>query len=396
MDDESRDGTDLRSRVAAIMNNAWREPGFCVPNGHTYPHQWLWDSCFHAVVWCALDDDRGVTELEQALAKQDPTGFVPHLTYWHHPDRHRAFWGRSMTSIITQPPMYGHAARQLVDNGHRLADDLVESMGRGLLWLFRDRARTPAGLIPVLHPWESGCDDSPRWDDYRNPGVSWRDVKGDLVAALREADDSDVSLPFRVGSVGFNALVAWNALEYLTIDGAPYRAEIDDAAAALIEVLRSRWDAASLTWVDDGPASGRIRTLDALLVVLVDPRAQVFEQLVDPAAFGARYGPRGVHVDEPTYRPDVYWRGPAWPQLSYLAWVAAERAGRPDVAAVLARSLVDGAAASGFAEYWHPETGQGLGAIPQTWAALAYVVARADGGRPRLPGSHDAEQGRED
>ena len=49
----------------------------------------------------------------------------------------------------------------------------------------------------------------------------------------------------------------------------------------------------------------------------------------------------------------------------------------PTVAADLAARLVAGAHRSGLAEYWHPDTGQGLGAVPQSWAALAAVVGPA-------------------
>ena len=88
--------------------------------------------------------------------------------------------------------------------------------------------------------------------------------------------------------------------------------------------------------------------------------------------------PGGVHRDEPTFEPTTYWRGPAWPQLTYLLWVAADRR-RPIAAAAddLAGRLVAGARRSGLAEYWHPDTGAGLGAVPQSWAALAAVVDQA-------------------
>jgi glycogen debranching enzyme len=83
-----------------------------------------------------------------------------------------------------------------------------------------------------------------------------------------------------------------------------------------------------------------------------------------------------VHRAEPTFAPDVYWRGPTWPQLSYLLWVAATRARRADVAAAIAASTVAGAARSGLAEYWHPDTGRGLGAVPQSWTGLALLMAQ--------------------
>ncbi|MEL7158380.1 MAG: hypothetical protein AAFN30_17515, partial [Actinomycetota bacterium] len=146
---------DLTAEVAALLDGAWREPGFCVPNADTYPHQWLWDSCFHVVTWAALDDDRGGRELANVLAHQHPSGLVPHMTYWHHPELHRDFWGRPQTSIITQPPMFGHAARVWFGAPERAGEpidpDLGARMARGLSHLLFDRPRTPGGLVPVLH-----------------------------------------------------------------------------------------------------------------------------------------------------------------------------------------------------------------------------------------------------
>jgi len=51
--------------------------------------------------------------------------------------------------------------------------------------------------------------------------------------------------------------------------------------------------------------------------------------------------------------------------------VAATRSGRHEEADKLAEKLVQGCVLSGYAERWNPETGAGLGAIPQGWAALA-------------------------
>lgn len=370
-DVSDRDQT-LRSSISTMMDQAWRQPGFCVPNRSVYPHQWLWDSCFHAVIWTALGSDRGVREVDNVLANIGADGFVPHMTYWTSPRLHARFWGRPLVSTITQPPMYGHAIAELVRAGHQVSTQTIDRARAGLIHLGR-RRRTGAGLIPVFHPWETGCDDSARWDSCLPPGVVdrvavWRDRKGRLVEALRRSPEGHAvdSEAFIVGSVGFNALVAWNADELLHV--LPGDPELTALAFDVSRAVADRWR--KDRWVDDGPPSGRIRTLDAMLALLVDPRDGGFDALIDPGAYGAPFGPRGVHRAEPTYEPDVYWRGPAWPQLSYLLLVAADRAGH-DVTEILARLLVDGAGRSDLAEYWHPETGSGLGAKPQCWAGLA-------------------------
>ena len=268
--------------------------------------------------------------------------------------------------------MYGHVAAALVKSGHRLSPSVSTAIEQGLRHLLEGRPRTAGGLVPIFHPWESGCDDSPRWDGWRQSEREWREVKAEMLQSLVGGTAPTASASFTVGSIGFNALVAWNTREFVEVAD---NHELAGLADALIETVVERWDSERATWCDDGTAlQGSIRTLDALLALLVDRRNEGFDQLIDPRAFGALYGPRGVHVDEPSYDPATYWRGPAWPQLTYLLWVAAARAGRDDVASALARALADGAMRSGLAEYWNPETGEGLGARPQTWTGLAILV----------------------
>jgi glycogen debranching enzyme len=66
----------------------------------------------------------------------------------------------------------------------------------------------------------------------------------------------------------------------------------------------------------------------------------------------------------------MYWRGAAWPNVSYLLWLALRRWDRTAQARGLALRTLHGVLASGWAEYWNPETGEGLGARPQSWSGL--------------------------
>ncbi len=341
--------TLLSDRVRSVMEAHWQPEGYTVPNAATYPFAWLWDSCFHSIIWAALgDEDRAVRELTHVFRCQDDTtGFVPHIDYEREPDHLRAFWGQSECSTITQPPLYGHAVAELTRRGVDLPRELVDRARAGIEFFLRDR-RHPSGLVAIAHPWETGCDDSPRFDHWGADDVArWYDVKGDLVVERTAFDCAPVSL---------SALVAWNGA-LLGID-----------TTALVRAIAARWEASLLTWIDAGASersSGRTRTLEALLPLLVIPNAEALAQLTDRSAFGAPFGPRGVHRAEPAFDPRRYWRGPVWPQLAYLLW----RAG-----ADVASSSVRGASSSGLAEYWDADDGTGLGAIPQSWTGLAMLM----------------------
>ena len=42
---------ELRAEVRRLLEAHWDpDRGYCVPNPTTYPHLWLRDSCFHAIV----------------------------------------------------------------------------------------------------------------------------------------------------------------------------------------------------------------------------------------------------------------------------------------------------------------------------------------------------------
>lgn len=387
--DEGEPTADLRSMTRAALDGAWVEAGYTAPNTEVYPWLWLWDSCFHSLIWAALGEpDRGVQELTTALSTVDAAGFVPHMGYQLDPERSVELWGRRGSSSITQPPMYGHAIATLTTQGVDVPGDLIDRAARGLRFLVDHRRREPvSGLIRVVHPWETGCDDSPRWDDLDpGPGFQlerWRARKMELLTTVEFGPVGEpIDNPaFSVAPAGFNALVAFNARELAGVTGDDRLAAASDELALALD---AGFDPELQTWTDRGDTiagSGRARTADALLPLLVCDQAglrhQVVEELLDEDAYASAYGPRGVHAREPTYDQATYWRGPVWPQLAYLLWVALRGSDAPeeiDAAEVIRTTARDGAAESGLAEYWNGETGKGLGAIPQSWTGLAVLL----------------------
>ena len=234
-----------------MMETHWQSYGYTVPNADVYPWQWLWDSCFHALIWHELGEpERALTELRSLFAAPHPTGFVPHMRYIGRPDASVEFWGRRGASSITQPPMYGHALAQLDRAGVEVDDRLVASARDGLDFLLSRRRRLD-GLPVLCHPWESGADDSPRWDawcpDGRFDRGAWRRVKGELVRSIVHEVGAPVHNPdFRVASVGFAALVAFNAQELSDQFGVTYTGDV----RAIVDGLTARWDEEHATWVD--------------------------------------------------------------------------------------------------------------------------------------------------
>jgi hypothetical protein len=371
------------------MESHWdAERGYCVPNPTTYPHLWLWDSCFHALIWGRLDDARAVIELNATLSGQLTDGLVPHMRYGGVPAD--TFLGPlKATSSLTQPPMFGHAIRVLHDRGFAIPDATLARARRAFEWLWRNR-RAENGLLYVVHPWEAGNDHSPRWDDWRAPGRMRDDYDRAARTAWNKQLMNDVtfapdgaatwSTRFVACPAAFNAYVAFNMAELAQVLADH---ELERWAAELAAAIDARlWSSASGLWTDEalvgGGGSVTVPISDGLMPALVtedgERAAAALAQLSADERFGATFGPTNVARSHPAYDPGMYWRGPAWPPLNYLLWLALERWDRTAEAEALARRTLDGTLASGWAEYWNPETGAGLGARPQSWAGLVVCM----------------------
>src|SRR6201996_7664558 len=153
-----------------------------------YPHQWSWDAAFNAIGLATIDLPRARLELDSLFAGQWRNGLLPHIVfdpnadgYWTGP----AQWEGSAHSEeppfapgpggIIAPPVHAIAVDRILAiassvGGPELAR--TEAWARGiyprlLAWhrfLAHDRADKETGLMTLFHGWESGTDNSPRWD----------------------------------------------------------------------------------------------------------------------------------------------------------------------------------------------------------------------------------------
>ena len=386
----------LRQRALEILQAHWRpDAGYRVPNPARYPHQWLWDSAFHSVAWARLGDVRGVTELSSLLGGQLDCGMVPHMRYGPAPP---SAWLGPLASVssITQPPMFGHAIAELLRSGFEVSRDDVLRATRALRWLL-DFRRDSSGLIFIVHPWEAGNDHAPRWDGWGVPGTTPDTYDQSARSPVEQGLDAGCGhrrvMVRRRAPPGL-----WSARPRSTPTSpstpgswAPIVADrallrdADELAQLIDELL---WDENTNLWADRPVVGGDGRThqipiSDGAMPLLVSDDRELAQRalgtLIDPHVFGGTpFGPTNVARDHPSYDPTAYWRGAAWPNMSYLLWLAARRWGNSLIADEIAQNTIAGAEASGWAEYWNPQTGEGLGAAPQSWTALAATMARGE------------------
>jgi len=217
-----------------------------------------------------------------------------------------------------------------------------------------------------------------------------------IVAAYRDHgyDDRDLadSHPFLVECPLFNAAfgVAEHALAEIAAlvgaDPGPHRARATQITEALVRRL---YDPATGTFQPRDVRAGRLlgaRTVLGLTpLILPDLPTRQADALVVEAR-SARFGvaarmdrPLPSHDrTAPDFEPLRYWRGPSWLNIGWLVRRGLLAHGHPDLAEGLRRSMIGLVAGAGCHEYFHPDTGAGLGSPAFSWTAALVLDLLAD------------------
>ncbi len=152
---------------------------FTVPNKDLYPFQWNWDSLLCALGISTYNLNRAILEIETLYDSQWTNGMLPHIIF--HKNNNNYFPGpsewssntRIPTSCITQPPIGGTILWTIYNNNKKKMDfrrlkKLFYKTYNNLKWFEEYRDIDNQGLISIIHPWESGRDNSIEWDEPLN------------------------------------------------------------------------------------------------------------------------------------------------------------------------------------------------------------------------------------
>lgn len=417
----------------SFLNSQLREYVYVCPSPSVYPHQWLWDSCFHAIVMARFDGALAMAELETIVSLGRPDGFIPHLTSWEEPltipGLGRVFqWlkGKLQHANLTQPPVLAIALEEV----YKHTDDkgflarLLPATKLHYRYLAKHRDPDKDGLVSIIAPIESGMDHSPAYDEILGLkkasalGFHAANVRLTLKYALSGWDagrilESDL---FSVEDLAFNCIYAQGLRALARLcnyvgdeEATEFSALADWVEGAIITRCYDSQERVFYSVYSKNELKARVKTVASLMpLVLETLPSQMVDWVINTSllnenSFWTPYPVPSVSACEDEFCPSssclhdpgsllerfqhlfsryqMVWRGPTWVNTNWFIARGLRQHGRDDIADELTTRTAEMVRRSGFWEFYNPFTGEGLGAPNFGWSTLVVDMIDCSTGR---------------
>jgi hypothetical protein len=415
-----------------VLEKNWRGK-YTIPSPKLYPHQWSWDSGFISVGYSHYDQKKAQKELLSMFEGQWVNGMLPHVIfrggkgyfpgaeYWQ---TELSEFSTENTSGITQPPIHAMAAWHVYENSadkkeaRRFLEEIFPKIFLFHRYLLTKRDQENSGLVSIFHPWESGLDNSLRWDeplariqvkdlpeykreDTERVSSNQRPTDDDydryiyLVEIMKKYKYEDEKvyekIPFKVKDIVFNSILYAANKAMLKIadiigeDKTGIETWIQRTKGNYLSYFCPEAPESLLLYDYDLVAKKNIvkRTAASLVSLCTDLLSQEQAEMLaswmkhshmckencthDHPVFTS------VSVDALQFNPLNYWRGPVWININWMLYGGMKNYGFYEDASNLKKSVIDLIKEHGFYEYFNPLSGIGLGADNFSWTASLLI-----------------------
>lgn len=384
---------NLREEAKKLLLKNYSLTGsqYIAPDSSRYhTDQWLWDSCFHAIVCAELGmKDLAKNEIERLLPWQSEDGWIPHQIYkkqhlkWPTPSNlERLFYkneSRKFHSSITQPPVMAQAVEAIDDQ--EWTQKILPKLIKFYLYFIQKRDPDMDGLISICHPCEAR-DTAPDFDfrrDFNIIGFFFSLLKLERQYKKLDWDITEIWRKnlFNVEDLMFNCI--WidglRSLSRLIMacgyerKSAEYIKNLADMSEAAIYKLC--WDEKDrvLRNLDSQNRQIKQLTISNLFPLILDniPETMskaLIEHLQNPEEFWTPHPIPSVAKNNPAFDPDsgfyCNWRGPTWINMNWFIVRGLVKHGYHDIAGEIAEKTREMIEREGFREFYNPLTGKGL------------------------------------
>lgn len=426
---------DIEKAKQIIAQN-WRD-GFSVPTDKLYPFQWMWDSGFVALGTSTYNIELTFSEINNMFSGQWDNGMLPHILF--HSEQEKTyfpnfdFWNSQVnpgapsqpkSSGITQPAVFGFILNDILKKhwSNPTVKDFVKMIYPKLIkyhqFLYNYRDPFNEGLFYIFHPWESGRDNSPIWDD----ALRKIDIAPGSIPDYQRRDTSIADADERPTQDKYDKYVYLLELgKKYQYDGKQIAEEspflIQDnmmnailvkSNASLMEIASdlnmdagqvSEWQQLSLSNYDDKfwnedqstyvsydlrnnkqMAHREIGGLVPLFANIPDSsKAKKLNQYLQDLSNKGYYLCPSFDVESPLFDSKRYWRGPIWPQMNWMIHHGLKQYGYHDTADIVKSDLNTLIHKLGFYEYFEPQKhiveqiDRGYGGSNFSWTASSYI-----------------------
>ena len=403
-----------QARKVFTTNRVDSEIGlFHLPSVETYRSFFAWDSGWNVITLAHLDPELAYQELKTVFHVQSEDGHIPHevrvpgleetdplriITTWVV----RRQYDELGRSRFVDPPSFLMAAEILYRHTRdaRILE-LLPAMERCVDSLLGPRDMFGDGLVSIIHPWESGTDSAPVFDEPMGLNVANPLVLLDYLVKYPQLLNFCADLEWEPSAlasanrfvfedVGMNAITAAGLVSMEALyreaglqgqaDQCRQRAE--DMVRAMEEVMWDDEEGFFYPRYDlNNPRRSRRRCLTGIAPLITglveEEKAQRVIQgaLLSEDHFNGTWLVPFNSVSEMEDRipaeEQLLWRGHCiWANMNWIAARAAANYDREDVARDITRATGRLAAEEGFREFYDSRTGKGMGAPGFTWPGL--------------------------
>ncbi len=398
-----------------------RKSGYTLPtNNKLYPAQWNWDSAFIALGYSYFNLEYAITELETLLSGQWDDGMIPHILFHDNDESYfpnHKTWecGKNVPSSgITQPPIISTIIKKIVDQNN-LNDDqkkriknIIIKLKKYIEWFFNFRDTNNTGLVSIIHPWESGLDNSPIWDSALdkikidvNLNYERRDLKVSKIdnRPLKKDYDCYITLlnqfkkynydphkilnlsMFNVIDIGFNSILIRATKDLIQVskkfnlDLSNLEKKIVLSEENLIKFYKEK-DQYFYSYDFKNHSLIKVDAISNYFVLFANlDNKKINNNIINKLKkynSGKDFFFTTVNPKDTSFEEKRYWRGPVWINSNWILYEGLKEKDK-DFATLLKKRTIRVLEEKKFHEYYNYKNEECLGANNFSWSAALYL-----------------------
>ena len=398
-----------------------RKDGYTLPtNNKLYPAQWNWDSGFIALGYSYFNLKFALEEIKTLLRGQWKDGMIPHILFHdlntnYYPNHSVWACGNKIhSSGITQPPVLAIILKIILDK-NKIKDkeiskikNIIKKIKKYHEWFIKYRDPNNSGLVSILHPWESGYDNSPLWDEpmnkikveknlkYKrgdnkvvNPKYRPLDIDYDRYVTIKNHLRKNKYNPkklynkslFNVVDVGFNSIFLKANKDLIKLlkkfnlkcrDLQKYISHSEKQIAKLYNKKKNNFINLDLK----NKKKITIPSITNYFILFADLKDKKINNKIiknlkkhnskEKLFFSS------VKPNHNTFEEKRYWRGPVWINCNWIIYQGLKNKDK-NFAKKVKKQTIDLVKKKGFHEYYSCKTGEGFGANNFSWTASLFL-----------------------